>query len=68
MRNPGDLNYLYNTQEVILLTEIIESRFQAMQNTYGFNPRNVILLVQWAAVLKEKCPKLFLPYQKIQPC
>ena len=39
MRNLGDLNDLYNTQDVILLTEIIESRFQAMQNTYGFNPR-----------------------------
>ena len=40
MRNLGDLNDLYNTQDVILLCEIIESRFQAMQNTYGFNPRN----------------------------
>ena len=39
MRNLGDLNELYNTQDVILLTEIIESWFQAMQNTYGFNPR-----------------------------
>ena len=38
MRNLGDLNDLYNTQDVILLTEITESRFQAMQNTYGFNP------------------------------
>ena len=39
MRNFGDLNDLYNTQDAILLTEIIESRFQAMQNSYGFNPR-----------------------------
>ena len=39
MRNLGDLNDLYNTQDIILLTEIIESRFQVMQNTYGFNPR-----------------------------
>ena len=39
MRNLGDLNDLYNTQDVILLCEIIESRFQTMQNTYGFNPR-----------------------------
>ena len=30
MRNLGDLNDLYNVQDVILLTEIIESRFQAM--------------------------------------
>ena len=39
MRNLEDLNDLYNTQGAILLTEIIENRFQAMQNTYGFNPR-----------------------------
>ena len=39
MRNLGDLNDLYNTQDVILLTQILESRFQVMQNTYGFNPR-----------------------------
>ena len=38
-RNLGDLNDLYNTQDVILLTQILESRFQVMQNTYGFNPR-----------------------------
>ena len=36
MRNIGDL---CNTQDVILLCEILESRFQVMQNTYGFNPR-----------------------------
>ena len=39
MRNLGDLNDLCNTQDVILLCEILESKFQAMQNTYGFNPR-----------------------------
>ena len=39
MRNLGDLNDLYNTQDVILLCEFLESRFQAMQNTYGFNLR-----------------------------
>ena len=39
MRNLGDLNDLYNAQDVILLTEITEHRFQAIQDTYGFNPR-----------------------------
>ena len=39
MRNLGNLNDLHNTQDVILLTEIIESRFQSMQDMYGFNPR-----------------------------
>ena len=39
MRNLGDLNDLYNVQDVISLCEIIENRFQAMQDTYGFNPK-----------------------------
>ena len=39
MSNLGDLSDLYSNQDVTLITEIIESRFQAMQNTYGFNPR-----------------------------
>ena len=39
MRNLGDLNDLYNAQDVILLCELIENRFQFMQDKYGFNPR-----------------------------
>ena len=39
MRNVGDMNDLYNAQDVILLCEIIENRFQIMNDTYGFNPR-----------------------------
>ena len=38
IRNLGNLNDLYNTQDVILLTEIIENGFQSMQDMYGFNP------------------------------
>ena len=39
MRNLGDMNDLFNTQDVILLCEIIENRFQFMHDRYGFNPR-----------------------------
>ena len=39
MRNLGDLNDLYNAQDVILLSELVENRFQLMQDKYGFNPR-----------------------------
>ena len=39
MRHLGDLNDLYNAQYVILLSELIENRFQFMQDNYGFNPR-----------------------------
>ena len=59
MRNLGDLNDLYNAQDVILLTEIIESRFQAMQDTYGFNPRKCNSASSMRAALKEKCLKLY---------
>ena len=33
------MNDLYNAQDVILSSEIIEDRFQLMQDKYGFNPR-----------------------------
>ena len=39
MRHLGDLNDLYNAQDVILLSDIIENRFQLIQDRYGFNPR-----------------------------
>ena len=39
MKNLGDINDLYKAQDVILLCEIIESRFKMMNDKYGFNPR-----------------------------
>ena len=39
MKNLGDLNDWYNAQDIILLNETIENRFQAMHATYGFKPR-----------------------------
>ena len=39
MRNLGDMNDLYNMQDVILLCEIIENRFEKMNKKFGFNPR-----------------------------
>ena len=39
MWNLGDMNGLYNAQDTILLCEIIENRFQLMQDEYGYNPR-----------------------------
>ena len=39
MHNLGDMNDLYNAQDVILLCEIIENRFQLMQEENGYNPR-----------------------------
>ena len=39
MRNLGDMNDLYNVQDVVLLYEIIKNRFQLMQDENGYNPR-----------------------------
>ena len=39
MRNLLALNDLYNVQDVILLLEIIEDRFQEMQNECGYKPK-----------------------------
>ena len=38
MRNLSDMNDLYNFQDVALLCEIVENRFQVMQDEYGYNP------------------------------
>ena len=39
MRNLSDLNDLYNVQDVISLLEVIENRFQAIQDRSGYNLR-----------------------------
>ena len=39
VRNLSDINNLHNAQDVILLYEVIENRFQLMHDKYGFNPR-----------------------------
>ena len=39
MRKLGDMNDLYNMQDVILRCEIIENRFEKMNKKFGFNPR-----------------------------
>ena len=39
MRNLGDMNDLYNMQDIILLCEIIENGFEKMHKKFGFNPR-----------------------------
>ena len=39
IRNLGDMNYLYNAQDVILFCNIAENRFQFMHDQYEFNPR-----------------------------
>ena len=60
MRNLGDRNDLYNTHDVILLCEILESRFQAMQNTYGFNPRKCNLVSTVSGCIEREMSKVII--------
>ena len=60
MRNLGDLNDLYNTQDVILLTEIIESRFQRVQDMHGFNPRKCHSASSISGCIEREMSKIIL--------
>ena len=57
MRNLGDMNDLHNTQDVILLCEIIENRFQLMHNKYGFNPRKCNSASSMSGSIERDLPK-----------
>ena len=60
MRNLGDLNDSYNTQDMILLTEIIESHFEAMKNTYGFNPKKCNSASSMSGCIEREMSKIIL--------
>ena len=60
MRNLGDGNDSYNTQDVILLTERTESRLQAMQNTYGFDPRKCNSASSMSGCIENEMSKFIL--------
>ena len=60
MRNLGDLNDLYNVQDVILLCEIIENRFQIMQDTYGFNPKKYNSASSMSGCIEREMSKIVL--------
>ena len=60
MRNVGDLNDLYNAQDVILLTEIIKRRFPAMQNAHGFNLRKCNSASSMSGCIEREMSKIIL--------
>ena len=60
MQNLGDLNYVYNTQDMILLTEIIEGRFETMKNTYGFNQRKCNSASSMSGCIEREMSKIIL--------
>ena len=63
-RNLGDLNDLYNTQDVILLTDMIESQFEAMKNTFGFNLRKCNSASSISACIEREMSKIILALPK----
>ena len=60
MRNLGDLNDLYNAQHVILLSELVENRFQLMQDKYGFNPRKCNSASSLSGCIEREMSKLII--------
>ena len=60
MKNLGELDNLYNAQDVILLCEIIENRFQTMQDTYGFNPRRCNSASSMSGCIEREMSKIIL--------
>ena len=61
MRKLGDLNDLHNTQDVVLLTEIIESRFQA-NDTYGFIPRKCNSASSMSGCIEREMSEIILAF------
>ena len=68
MRDLSDLNDLYNAQDVILLLEIIENRFQQIQDMTDYNPRIINSASKLSGCIqreKSKCI-IALPTDNIQ--
>ena len=60
MKNLGDMNDLYNAQDVILLCEIIENRFQLMHENHGFNPRRCNSASTLSGSIKREMSKVII--------
>ena len=60
MRNLSDLNDLYNVQDVILLLEMMENRFQSMQKKSGYNLRIISSASKLCSCIQREPSKLIL--------
>ena len=60
MRHLGDLNDLYNVQDVMLLSEIIKNRFETMHKTYGFNPKKRNAASAMSGYIEREMSKIIL--------
>ena len=59
-RHLGDLNDLYNVQDVTLLSEITENRFKTMHKTYGFNSRKCNSASAMSGYIEREMSKIIL--------
>ena len=68
MRNLSDLNDLYNAQDVIILLEMMENRFQSMQEKSDHNPRIINLASKLSGCIQREQRKsiLVLPVNNTQ--
>ena len=62
MRHLGDLNDLYNAQDVILLSELIENRFQFMEDKYSFNPRKCNSASSLSGCIEREMSKVIITF------
>ena len=60
MRNLSDMNDLYNFQDVPLLIQIVENRFQLMQDQYGFNPRKCNSSATFSGCVEREMSKIII--------
>ena len=60
MRDLSDLNDLYNGQDVILLLEIMENRFQAMYEKSMYNPRKCNSASKLSGCIQREKSKIIL--------
>ena len=60
MRNLSDLNDLYNVQDVILLLEMMENRFQSMKEKSGYNPRIINSASKLSGCIQREQSKVIL--------
>ena len=60
MRHLGLLNDLYNVQDVILLSEIIENCFEKIHKTYGFNPKKCNSASAMSGYIEREMSKIIL--------
>ena len=56
------MNHPYNAQDVILLCEIGENRFQFMHDRYPFNPRKCNLAITLSSFIEREMSRVIIAH------